>query len=162
MNDLKRVFPDLFKAHYRSLTSYTPRQKGRWVNLPTISWHRQMTGPLLQYKFTWNQRKKDENGCPCCLHFLMMAIVPCIYHDCQGLESGEEFAWAVSVVPGDASSKWVIYFMITSPLPVLLVVIFGIVIGCKCSYKKFHHYLNPSISTMFKSRIEHLNGAAAL
>ena len=48
--------------------------------------------------------------------------------------------------------------MITSPLPVLLVVIFGIVIGCKCSYKKFHYYLNPSISTMFKSRMEHLNG----
>jgi hypothetical protein len=37
-------------------------------------WDRQLVGILLQYKFPWNPRKKDEDGCPCCQHTATMAV----------------------------------------------------------------------------------------
>jgi hypothetical protein len=42
------------------------------VHLPSLD--HQLTGPLLQYKHTWNQKKKDVDGCPCCFHVSIMAV----------------------------------------------------------------------------------------
>jgi hypothetical protein len=42
------------------------------VCLPSLN--HQLTVTLLQYKFPWNQRKKDADGCPCCQHTATMAV----------------------------------------------------------------------------------------
>jgi hypothetical protein len=75
MNDLKRAFHDLFDAYNTSLVSYVEMKQSeanKFVRLPLLD--RQLTGPLLQYDHAWNQRKKDADGCPCCLHVSTMAV----------------------------------------------------------------------------------------
>ena len=74
-NDLKRAFAKLYAAYGKSLQSYLETKRAeanRSVRLPSLD--RQLTGTLLQYKFPWNQRKKDANGCPCCQHTSTMAV----------------------------------------------------------------------------------------
>ena len=75
MNNLKQAFTKLYAAYSNSLQSYL-ETKGAEANksicLPSLN--RQLTGTLLQYKFPWNQRKKDVNGCPCCQHTSTMSV----------------------------------------------------------------------------------------
>ena len=74
-NGLKRAFTKLYNAYDKSLQSYLETKRAeanKYVRLPSLN--RQLTGILLQYKFPWNPRKKDEDGCPCCQHTAMMAV----------------------------------------------------------------------------------------
>ncbi len=75
MNNLKRVFCDLFDAYNNSLVSYIKAMQAeanKPVCLPLLN--HQLAGPLLQYDHAWNRRKKDVDGCPCCLHVSTMAV----------------------------------------------------------------------------------------
>jgi hypothetical protein len=75
MNDLKRAMKALFTAYDKSLTSYIEAKRAeanKSVRLPSLD--RQLTGPLLQYDFQFNNRKKDNDGCPLCLHLSTMAV----------------------------------------------------------------------------------------
>jgi hypothetical protein len=75
MNNLKRAFRDLFDAYNTSLASYVKmKQADANKSVRLSSLNRQLTGPLLQYNHAWSQRKKDADGCPCCLHVSMMAV----------------------------------------------------------------------------------------
>ena len=72
---MKRAFAKLYAAYGKSLQSYLETKRAeanKSVRLPSLD--RQLTGTLLQYKFPWNQRKKDANGCPCCQHTSTMAV----------------------------------------------------------------------------------------
>ena len=74
-NDLKRAFAKLYAAYDKSLQSYLEAKRteaNKSVRL--LSLYRQLTGTLLQYKFPWNQMKKDADGCPCCQHTATMAV----------------------------------------------------------------------------------------
>jgi hypothetical protein len=75
MNNLKRAFLDLFDAYNKSLVSYV-KMKGAEANKSVCLrlLDRQLTGHLLQYDHAWNQRKKEADGCSCCLHMSMMAV----------------------------------------------------------------------------------------
>jgi hypothetical protein len=75
MNNLKRAFCDLFNAYDTSLVSYVEMKQAeanKSICLPSLD--RQLMGPLLQYGHAWSQRKKDADGCPCCLHVSTMAV----------------------------------------------------------------------------------------
>jgi hypothetical protein len=75
MTDLKRAMRNLSGSYDNSLTSYTEMKQAeanKSVRLPSLD--RQLTGPLQQYDYTWSKRKRDEDGCPCCLHMSTMAI----------------------------------------------------------------------------------------
>jgi len=75
MTDLKRAMCDLSNLYNKSLTSYTETKRteaNKSVHLPSLD--RQLTGPLQQYNYTWSKRKRDMNGCPCCLHMPTMAV----------------------------------------------------------------------------------------
>jgi hypothetical protein len=75
MTDLKRAMRDLSDSYNKSLTSYTETKRAeanKSVRLPSLD--RQLTGPLRQYNYTWSERKRDMNGCPCCLHMSTMAV----------------------------------------------------------------------------------------
>jgi hypothetical protein len=74
-NDLKRAFAKLYTAYDKSLHSYL-ETKSTKANKPIhlLSLNHQRMGTVLQYKFPWNQRKKDADGCPCCQHTATMAV----------------------------------------------------------------------------------------
>jgi hypothetical protein len=75
MNNLKLAFCNLFDGYDKSLVSYIKTKQAeadKSVCLPLLD--HQLKGPLLQYNHTWNQRKKDVDGCRCCLHVSTMAI----------------------------------------------------------------------------------------
>jgi hypothetical protein len=75
MTDLKRGMQDLSGLYDNSLTSYTEMKRAeanKSVRLPSLN--RQLMGLLRQYDYTWSERKRDEDGCPCCLHMLTMAV----------------------------------------------------------------------------------------
>ena len=75
MSDLKRAMRDLSNSYNNSLTSYTKvkhAKANKSIRLPSLD--RQLTGPLRQYNYTWSERKRDTDGCPCCLHMWTMAV----------------------------------------------------------------------------------------
>ena len=75
MNALKRAFKDLSTAYINSLQSYLETKcadASKSVRLPTLD--RQLSGPLLQYKFPWNKANKDPDACPCCKHHSTMPV----------------------------------------------------------------------------------------
>ncbi len=74
MTDFKQAMRDLSDSYDNSLTSYTKMKQAKAnksIHLPSLD--RQLTGPLQQYNYTWSERKRDEDGCPCCLHMPTMA-----------------------------------------------------------------------------------------
>jgi hypothetical protein len=75
MNALKRAFKDLDAAYEKSLALYRKMKRAeasKSVRLPTL--HRQLTGPLLQYKFPYNKLTRDPIACPCCRHSFTMPV----------------------------------------------------------------------------------------
>jgi hypothetical protein len=75
MNALKQAFKDLNAAYKKSLESYCKTKHAEAstsICLPMLD--RQLTGPLLQYKFSWNNVNKDPSACPCCGHSLTMPV----------------------------------------------------------------------------------------
>jgi hypothetical protein len=75
MNDLKQAFAKLYTAYDKSLQLYLETKSAEAnKSVRLLSLNRQLTGTLLQYKFPWNQRKKDADGCPCCQHTTTMAV----------------------------------------------------------------------------------------
>ena len=75
MNDLKRSLKNLFTAYDKCLVPYIEARRAKAnksVRLPSLD--RQLTGPLRQYDFPFNNRKKDLDGCPLCLHLSTIAI----------------------------------------------------------------------------------------
>jgi len=74
-NDIKRAYRDLFAVYSTCLDSYNEKKRTegcKSVRLPSLD--RQLNGPLLQYKFPWNQANKDSDACPCCLHSMTMPV----------------------------------------------------------------------------------------
>ena len=75
MTDLKQAMRDLSDSYDSSLTSYTKAKlakANKSVQLPSLDC--QLTGPLQQYNYTWSERKRDMDGCPCCLQMTTMAV----------------------------------------------------------------------------------------
>jgi hypothetical protein len=59
----------------RRVSCHTARrsaQRQASPSLPTLD--RQLTGPLIQYKFPWNKLNRDPSACPCCGHSFTMPI----------------------------------------------------------------------------------------
>jgi hypothetical protein len=75
MNALKQAFKDLNDIYEKSLVSYCKTkcaEASKSIRLPMLD--RQLTGPLLQYKFPWNKLNRDPSACPCCGHSFTMLV----------------------------------------------------------------------------------------
>ncbi len=73
--NLKQAMRNLSGLYNNSLTSYTEMKRAeanKSIRLPSLDC--QLMGPLRQYNYTWGERKRDEDGCPCCLHMSTMAV----------------------------------------------------------------------------------------
>jgi hypothetical protein len=75
MNTLKWAFKDINAAYEKSLelhleTKCAEISKSNHIHTLDL----QLMGPLLQYDHAWSQRKKDVDGCPCCLHVSTMVV----------------------------------------------------------------------------------------
>ncbi len=75
MNDLKRSLKNLLTAYDKCLVPYIEARRAeanKSVRLPSLD--RQLTRPLRQYDFPFNNRKKDLDGCPLCLHLSTIVV----------------------------------------------------------------------------------------